>query len=78
MIGTNAWQEAFGERDEPMRLKKIRRQICAQELLAAAPVIASWRQGGVDFMHYYRTTTAWDGTGSLLIAALITLDIEEA
>ena len=29
-------------------------------------------------MHYYRTTTAWDGTGSLLIAALITLDIEEA
>ncbi len=32
--------KAFGERAEPMKLKKIRRHIRGQEHLAAAPVIA--------------------------------------
>ncbi|MDR6898556.1 hypothetical protein J2W52_000144 [Rhizobium miluonense] len=63
---------------DPMRLKKNWRQIRGREHLAAAAVIASWRQRGVDFMHYSRTAAAWDGTGSLLIAALVALNIEEA
>ena len=29
-------------------------------------------------MHYSRTAAAWDGTGSLPIAALVALNIEEA